>query len=90
MSIFDVLKDRDSKKTFEEQNEAAIKMFDQQKGAIKGIETSEGYAEIKRFFEREKKIALERVMTAKKDDLHAKVQYQMADKFLEFLTIREK
>ena len=89
MSIFDYLKDRESKKTFDEQNSEAIKTFGRQKEAVKSIKSSEGYAEIKRFFERERKIALDRVMTAKKDDPMAKATYLIANNFLEFLKSRE-
>jgi len=90
MSIFDALKNHQSQKTFDEVNQEAIRMFDQQKHHIHEIKTTEGYQEIKRFFEREKKAALDRLMSAPKGDENAKAVYQVSERFLEFLTIRER
>lgn len=90
MSIFDVLKDRDSKKEFEASNEKAIKMFTAQKAAIQAIRDTEGYSEIKKFWEREKEAALQRIITGKSLDENARSMFALADSFLKFLETRER
>lgn len=89
MSIFDKFKDRESKKTFEDMNSEAIKMFDAQKNAIKEIKGTVGYKELKKYLGRLKDAATTRVMTASVNDEKAKAMYVMVDEFLKFLESRE-
>jgi hypothetical protein len=89
MNIFENLKDYKSKKTFDEMNSEIYKMFDIQKEAIKGIKSSNGYLEIKKYWQRSKDAAVQRMTTAKKSDEKAKAMYILADEFLRFLESRE-
>ena len=85
MSIFDVIKDRESRKQFETDNSAAIKAFDDQKKSFVHIKESEGFKVIKKFWEAEKEAALKRLLTAKQIDEEARATFLLAEKFLKFL-----
>jgi len=65
-----------------------LKMFDQQKGAIKEISSTVGYKELKRYFERLKDASVNRMVTGLNDE-KAKATYQVANDFLRFLESRE-
>lgn len=88
MSIFDKLKNHKADKVYEAMNAEAIKIFDRQKEGLKGISKSEGYKQIKEYFEAVKESALKRVMVS--GNATAKAQYTLADDFLKFLASREK
>jgi hypothetical protein len=89
MSIIDLMKDHKSKKTYEEINADALRMFDQQKNAIKSIKNEEGYKEIKKYWGRVKEAAITRMISSTVSDERAKAQYALADEFVKFLESRE-
>lgn len=88
MSILEYMQERDSKNSFAETQGRAEKMFNAQKEALKGIADTTGFKEIVSFWEREKESAIQRNMTAKKEDATAKAMYQLADRFLKYLSAR--
>ena len=88
MSIYDYLKERESKQDFNAAQDKAEKMFMEQKESIKEIKDSKGFQEICEFWQREKESAIQRIATAKGEDASAKAMYILADRFLKYLAVR--
>ena len=85
MSIIDVINDNKAKKVYAKSIDDAVKIFEQQKNALKKIKNTEGLKEIKDYFKREKEASMRLIMNSSKNNEKEKGRYELADNFLKFV-----
>lgn len=87
MSILDLIKEDRSKKKYTRDMKQAIEIFDKQKAAIKWIESTKGFNEIREYFVNVVWVCNERFRTMKseKDLNYVQWQLEVAMWFLDFI-----
>jgi len=87
MLIFDLLKENNSKRKFYKEKNEAMEYFMQQRKALKAIEDTKWFKEIRDFFVREVMACNERLRTMKNEKEMFKIQWELdiSMRFLDFL-----
>ena len=86
-NMVDQLAEQKSKQAYYTGREHAQDYFDQQKSAMMAIADTEGFKEIKNYFFRQLEVCIDRLQTAKSEDIR-EVQGSVKEikSFLDFLT----
>lgn len=84
MSIFDLLKEYESKKKYHIDKDEAMDSFIKQKQAIDWIKKTKGFKEIREYWQRVVLACNERLRTIRSEDIK-RIQWEL-DQAMEFLT----
>ena len=86
MSVLDIVRDRDSKQTYETDRNEAFEQFEKQVNAVSKISQTEWFQVIKEYRAREVVTCQKRLQTMKREDFRAvQAELNLATRFLDYI-----